>query len=199
MRVELLSRQTHASFVAFEILAFRGENLTDRPLYERRRFLECVVSEGERLALSRTLAGDAQMLFDLTAHQEMEGIVQKRAASRCRQGKRSQDWVKGQKPCRQRLPRLRLYPERPAYDKPCLQKGRMVYGGHVTLGVSRAAAERFPTSPLCPFEAMPPGSENAIWYQTPQPCTVTYMERTSAGGMCQPRFKEFRGGIDGRK
>ena len=68
----------------------------------------------------------------------------------------------------------------------------MVYQGHVTLGVSRMAAGRFPTSPACPFETVPPGNENAMWYRTPQPCTVTYMERTSVGGMRQPRFKGFR-------
>ncbi|MDO4549564.1 MAG: DNA ligase, partial [Clostridia bacterium] len=64
--------------------------------------------------------------------------------------------------------------------------------GHVTLGVSRAAAERFPTAPHCPFAAVPPGDESALWYREPPVCTVTYMERTSSGGMRQPRFKGFR-------
>ena len=32
------------------------------------------------------------------------------------------------------------------------REGKMVYQGHVALGVSRMAAGRFPTSPACPFE-----------------------------------------------
>lgn len=66
------------------------------------------------------------------------------------------------------------------------------YQGHVTLGVSRNAAERFSTTLNCPFDAIPPGCEGAVWYRDPPVCTVVYMERTRAGGMRQARFKGFR-------
>lgn len=68
----------------------------------------------------------------------------------------------------------------------------LCYMGHVTLGVPRDATSRFSTTPSCPFGVLPPGNEDAVWYQHPSVCTVTYMERTSAGNMRQPRFKGFR-------
>jgi bifunctional non-homologous end joining protein LigD len=66
------------------------------------------------------------------------------------------------------------------------------YIGHVTLGVSRNVACRFPTTPSCPFDMLPSGNEGAVWYKNPPICIITYMERTSAGGMRQPRFNGFR-------
>ena len=66
------------------------------------------------------------------------------------------------------------------------------YMGHVTLGVSRNVACRFPTTPSCPFDMLPSGNEGAVWYKNPPICIITYMERTSAGGMRQPRFNGFR-------
>ena len=66
------------------------------------------------------------------------------------------------------------------------------YQGHVALGVSREAVKRYSTTLVCPFPSLPAGNENAVWYQNPPVCTVTYMERTSAGSLRQPRFKGFR-------
>ena len=66
------------------------------------------------------------------------------------------------------------------------------YMWHVTLGVSRNVACRFPTTPSCPFDMLPSGNEGAVWYKNPPICIITYMERTSAGGMRQPRFNGFR-------
>lgn len=195
-RVRLLSRHAPASFAAFDILAFGGEDLTGRPLRERRQILESVIAEGGGLVRSRALTGDAQALFRLTTEQGLEGIVQKRLDSRYQQGKRSRDWVKVKNLVDEDFFACGYIVKSPQTVRlvlGTLREGRMAYQGHVTLGVSRAAAERFPTLPLCPFETLPPGNESAQWYRATQPCTVTYMERTSAGGMRQPRFKGFRG------
>lgn len=194
-RVQLLSRQAPATFVAFDILALNGDDLTGRPLRERREILGRTVTEGSALACSRALMGDARALFRLTTEQGLEGIVQKRLDSRYQPGKRSRDWVKVKNHVDEDFLACGYILKSPHTVSLVLctwREGEMVYQGHVTLGVSRMAAGRFPTSPACPFETLPPGNENAVWYRTPQPCTVTYMERTSAGGMRQPRFKGFR-------
>ena len=70
------------------------------------------------------------------------------------------------------------------------QNGELGYQGHVTLGVTMDKVSRYPTGGTCPFALIPLGSERAVWFQPPLPrCTVTYMERTSAGGIRQPRLK----------
>jgi len=46
-RVTLLSQQTPASFVAFDLLALGDEDLTGRPLVERRRLLEDALADAQ--------------------------------------------------------------------------------------------------------------------------------------------------------
>lgn len=197
-RIRLASRQTPASYVAFDILYRDGDDLTSLPLIERKRVLREAVSDRGRLAVSRTIEGSAKALFDLTTEQGLEGIVQKRKVSLYHQGKRSSDWVK-----------VKNLMDEDFLACGYILKGEQVtslvlgsmdpkprYQGHVTLGVSRSIAERYPTTRHCPFGAIPPGNEGAVWYRNPPVCTVTYMERTSAGGMRQPRFKGFREGTE---
>ena len=195
-KIEMEAKKYPATFVAFDCLYDDGEDLTLRPLAERKEYLQKAVTESERLAVSRAFdAGQALAMFQFAREQGLEGIVQKRLDSRYQPGKRSRDWVKVKNHVDEDFLACGYILKSPHTVSLVLgawREGEMVYQGHVTLGVSRMAAERFPTSPACPFETVPPGNENAIWYRTPQPCTVTYMERTSAGGMRQPRFKGFR-------
>ncbi len=194
VRIRLKSAQAPASFVAFDILYWDGEDLTRLPLVERKRILRETASDRGRLAISRTIEGNAKALFDRTTEQGLEGIVQKRTDSLYHMGKRSHDWVK-----------VKNLVDEDFLACGYIAKGEQItslvlgsmdtpprYMGHVTLGVSRDAASRFPTTSRCPFSAPPPGNEAAVWYQNPPVCTVTYMERTSTGGMRQPRFKGFR-------
>jgi ATP-dependent DNA ligase len=44
-RIKLLARTTPASFVAFDLLAANGQDLTGAPLAERRRLLESTLVE----------------------------------------------------------------------------------------------------------------------------------------------------------
>ena len=154
-RVQLLSRQAPATFVAFDILALNGDDMTGRPLRERREILGRTVTEGGALACSRALMGDARVLFRLTTEQGLEGIVQKRLDSRYQPGKRSRDWVKVKNHVDEDFLACGYILKSPHTVSLVLgtwREGEMVYQGHVTLGVSRMAAGRFPTSPACPFE-----------------------------------------------
>ena len=72
--------------------------------------------------------------------------------------------------------------------------GVIRYQGHVVLGVSRqdyrimAAAPRYDKSCYLSF----PDFDDAAWLEPKLVCTVTYMERTSGGGLRQPVFKGLR-------
>ena len=194
VRIRLKSAQTPANFVAFDILYRDGEDLTNRPLIDRKAILRETAFDRGRLAVSRTIAGNAKALFDQTTEQGLEGIVQKKKDSPYRMGKRSRDWVK-----------VKNLVDEDFLACGYIAKGEQItslvlgsmdaplrYMGHVTLGVSRNVACRFPTTPSCHFDMLPSGNEGAVWYKNPPICIITYMERTSAGGMRQPRFNGFR-------
>lgn len=117
--------------------------------------------------VSRTIAGNAKALFDQTTEQGLEGIVQKKKDSPYRMGKRSRDWVK-----------VKNLVDEDFLACGYIAKGEQItslvlgsmdaplrYMGHVTLGVSRNVACRFPTTPSCPFDMLPSGNEGAVWYK----------------------------------
>jgi len=82
-----------ATLMVFDLLRLDGEDLTARPLEERRALLE-----GLELADSKwqvpAAYDDGDMLFDATLQQGLEGVVSKRRGSRYRFDARSEDWRK---------------------------------------------------------------------------------------------------------
>ena len=80
------------------------------------------------------------------------------------------------------------------------QGDRIVYRGHVTLGVSREDFQVILWLPENnpPFSP-PKGNENAVWVEPSHVCTVKYMEKTSAGGLRQPVYKGLREDKDPRE
>lgn len=80
-------------FYAFDVLHLDGEDLTGRPLHERRARLPDVVKESGIL-LSQELPGAARDVTRAVQQLGLEGVVAKRRSSRYDAGQRSQDWVK---------------------------------------------------------------------------------------------------------
>mgnify|MGYP003193414592 FL=1 len=72
--------------------------------------------------------------------------------------------------------------------------GRLVYKGHVTLGVGGEPFRRIKAldKTSCPFSEITKGNENAVWVIPELVCTVKYMMKTERGGMRQPVFKGLR-------
>jgi bifunctional non-homologous end joining protein LigD len=80
-----------ATLMVFDLLRLDGQDLTDRPLAERRDILE-----GLGLTQWQVPAtyDDGQMLWEATGQQGLEGVVSKRRSSRYRFDTRSRDWLK---------------------------------------------------------------------------------------------------------
>ena len=76
--------------------------------------------------------------------------------------------------------------------------GKLVYKGHVTLGVGGAPFAKIKAQPRAlrpPFDVPPPtghGNEDAVWVAPKLVCVVEYMHKTRSGGMRQPVFKGLR-------
>ena len=193
VRIRLASKMNPAAFVAFDILYHEGNELMHLPLMDRKRILSDVVSESNRLALSRVF-DNSPALFELTTQQGLEGIVQKRKNSLYHPGKRSRNWIKVKNLIDEDFVACGYIPKGDLCTLILGQYegGILTFCGHVTLGVSMQQASRFPTTDQCPISLAPADSAYARWYSPLQVCTVRYMERTSRGNMRQPRLKCFR-------
>lgn len=83
------------AYLAFDLLAINGVDLTELPLLERKRLLmELIRGRGLVRALDH-LVGRGTELFELCRQQELEGVVAKKALGKYQPGpRRSGDWVK---------------------------------------------------------------------------------------------------------
>jgi len=93
----LQHRQAHPGhtvvFYAFDLLHLNGEDLTGRPLAERRAWLPAVL-EGSGILFSESLGGTVAQLTSAVRALGLEGVVAKRKDSRYAAGERSDAWQK---------------------------------------------------------------------------------------------------------
>ena len=201
-RIELEAQKYPATFVAFDCLYYDGEDLTLRPLAERREYLQKAVTESERLAVSRVFdAGQALALFQLAREQGLEGIVAKKKDSLYFQGKRTKSWLKMKNLMDDDFVVCGWIPKDNHMTSIVLGQydgGKLVYKGHVTLGVGGAAFAKIQAQTRAlrpPFDEPVPaghGNEDARWVEPRLVCVVEFMHRTKNGGMRQPVFKGLR-------
>ena len=91
--VARLVKSVPATLMVFDLLRLDGEDLTGRPLEERRALLEELPLADSTWQVPAAY-DDGEMLFDATLQQGLEGVVSKRRASRYRFDARSEDWRK---------------------------------------------------------------------------------------------------------
>ncbi len=197
-RIELTARKYPVSFVAFDVLAVNGERLMDRPLTKRKEILaELIRNENDQIALSRVVEQGGCAFYELAKAAGLEGIVAKKRTSLYYPGKRTKEWIKiknmkdddfvvcGWIDKAEHVSSLVLGQYR---------DGQLVYKGHVTLGVRGDNFRRIRSMEQVekPSFDIPKGNEGAIWIRPEIVCTVSYMERTEAGGFRHPVFKGLR-------
>ncbi|RYB95896.1 DNA ligase [Nocardioides oleivorans] len=91
--VARLVRTVPATLMVFDLLRLDGDDLTARPLEERRALLE-ELPLAESTWQVPPAYDDGDMLFAATLQQGLEGVVSKRRTSRYRFDQRSEDWRK---------------------------------------------------------------------------------------------------------
>jgi len=82
-------------FYAFDVLHLDGQDLTNRPLIERRAHLP-IILDGQhgRLRISQSLPGAPADVVQAVRSVGLEGVIAKRKDSLYQPGDRSSDWVK---------------------------------------------------------------------------------------------------------
>jgi bifunctional non-homologous end joining protein LigD len=92
----LMSRRTDCDYClwAFDLLAFDGQNVTAKPLFQRRTALQELLNETDDQGLQFSMAFDDPVkLLAAAERMGLEGIVSKRRYSRYVSGA-SHDWIK---------------------------------------------------------------------------------------------------------
>ena len=93
VRAARLAERNPVTLLVFDVLRLDGEDLTGRPLAERRAVLEGLGLDAVAWQVPPTY-DDGVMLLEAAEQQGLEGVVSKRLSSTYRTGQRSRDWLK---------------------------------------------------------------------------------------------------------
>jgi bifunctional non-homologous end joining protein LigD len=81
-------------FFAFDLLQHEGQDLTRRPLSERRELLRRSLIPNDSVQLSESFQIPAEQMLALVRDHGLEGVVAKRLSSTYEQGRRTGAWTK---------------------------------------------------------------------------------------------------------
>ena len=146
VKIEMAAKKYPACFTAFDILYYEDRQVTNLPLTQRKNLLQkAVKSENESFAVSRYIEKNGVAFYELAKQNELEGIVAKRKDSRYYFDRRTKDWIKIKYMQDDDFVILGYVPKENSMNSIILgqyQDSRLIYKGHVTLGVGRERLRR---------------------------------------------------------
>ena len=198
-KIKLAANKDPVQFVAYDILYFDGEDLTDKPLTERKEILSKAVTEGHGLSISRYIEKNGRAFFELAKQEQLEGIVAKKKDGLYHIGKRTHDWVKIKVMQDEDLYVCGFQSDENGKVKDLIlgyydDNGKLQCRGKVFLGVSESdkkiigefAKKNTVKRPW--FDKY----KNAVWIKPELIGTAHFMHKTESGGMRQPVWKGLR-------
>lgn len=220
LRTSRLAVTRPVTYMVFDLLRTGGEDVTHRPLWQRRELLDSLDIAGATTPyLGRAVwqvseqHDDGAALADATRAAGLEGVVSKRRDSLYVPGGRTDAWVKvphrtefvavigGWLPETTSPDRLgALWVGQPA-DEATFDARPVLYSlGRVGSGLSHAQRDdllqvlREIERPTCPFEPAPTGPEarRARWVEPMLCAQVRYLARTEGGILRQPVLRALR-------
>jgi bifunctional non-homologous end joining protein LigD len=209
--VKKLRRTTPVMYEVFDVLWVDGHDVTKRPLRERQKLLDEILTPMGSIRRSEQFVGNGVALFAAAKEQGIEGIVAKRLDSPYATT-RSAAWVKikafrtmecvvggwtaGQGGRSSTLGALLLGVYR---------DGKLMPVGHVGSGFDeRTLKELLATlrereTPRMPFAVEPRVNQPARWCQPELVCEVQYGEITRDGTLRHPVYRGLRADVDPRE
>jgi bifunctional non-homologous end joining protein LigD len=190
-------------YCVFDLLEIDGEDLTDRPLLERRARLARAIRRRAALQLTEAWRGDSARRFAEACRSGWEGLIAKRADAPYTPG-RSKDWLKLKCSWEQEFV-IGGYTD-PAGSRTDFgallvgyyEDGRLRYAGKVGTGYTAAtlrdlgARLRELQTPESPFVDARPIPRGTHWTRPELVAQVGFAEWTSDGRLRQPRFLGLR-------
>ncbi len=84
----------HLLYCVFDLLYFRGHDLTNLPLLRRKRLLKQILPSDPKIKFSDHVSKEGVLFFDAVKEKGLEGIIAKHSQSVYRMGGRSRQWLK---------------------------------------------------------------------------------------------------------
>ncbi len=192
-------------YYIFDILQYKGKDLTHFPLVERKELLRKILAKKKwkYLRYSDHIEKYGKKLFQKAKKAGLEGIIAKRKQS-FYSPTRSRDWLKIKTKLRQEFV-IGGFTEPKGSRKyfgalliGVYEKGKLVYSGHVGGGFDESLLKTVyqKMKPLIrktsPFEDPPRPNAPVTWIQPKLVCEVSFSEWTHEGILRQPIFQGMR-------
>ena len=191
-------------YYVFDILFYRGRDLTGLPLFKRKEILKTLLPAAGHVRFSEHVPKDGVSFFQAAKKKGLEGIVAKHSRSLYRPGARSRHWLKIKNTVTQDCVIAGFTAPRGtgryfgSLVLGAFKKGRLVFVGH-SGGGSGGGEPGFLYKKLrplaqkrCPFKSKPPDDPPVTWLKPALVCEVAFTELTADGLLRQPVFLRLR-------
>jgi bifunctional non-homologous end joining protein LigD len=194
----------HLIYYVFDLLHFRGHDLTSLPLVRRKELLKKILPLSQKVKFSDHVLKEGVLFFNVIKEKGLEGTIAKHSQSLYRTGSRSRQWLK----VKTRRTQEGVIA---GFTKP---GGRRKYFGSLVLGVYKGkelihighSGGGFKEKNLkeiyeklgpliqkkCPFNRKPETTAPVTWVRPRLVCEVTFAGWTEDGVMRQPVFTRMR-------
>jgi bifunctional non-homologous end joining protein LigD len=204
--IERMRRIIPVSLFAFDLLWIDGEDLTSRPLEERRAALESIVTAEGPVRLTYFTDAEGVRFFEAARDLGLEGVIAKRLGSVYQPGRRSKDWLKIKALNRQDCVVLGWTAGTGARSSTfgsllvgAYREGQLAWIGQVGTGYTDRVLAQLMLR-LEELEASePPIDDRALravkgarWIRPELVCEVEFLQMTKAGKLRAPSFKGLR-------
>jgi bifunctional non-homologous end joining protein LigD len=194
----------HLLYYVFDLLHFRGHDLTGLPLLRRKELLKKILPSAPKIRFSDHVWKEGVLFYAVSKEKGLEGIVAKHSQSVYETGKRSRQWLK----VKSRLTQEGVIV---GFTEPggsrkyfgalvlgVFEGDELIYIGHLGGGFTannlRDIRERL--DPLiqeeCPFTLKPETNTPVTWVKPELVCEVALSGWTGDGVMRQPVFLRLR-------
>ncbi|MBI4848839.1 MAG: hypothetical protein HY808_09745 [Nitrospirae bacterium] len=194
------SKSGHLLYYVFDLLHFRGHDLTNLPLLRRKELLKKILPSSPKIKFSDHVLKEGVLFFNVVKGKELEGIIAKHSQSVYQMGKRSREWLKVKARLTQECV-IAGFTEPGAGRKyfgslvlGVYEGDELKYIGHSGGGFSERDLKAIfnKLKPLvqkeCPFTIKPDTNTADTWVK----CEVTFTGWTEDGIMRQPVFLRLR-------
>lgn len=205
------SGRGHLLFYVFDLLHFRGHDLTGLPLSRRKELLKKVLPSDPRIRYSDHVAKEGVLFYRVAKEKGLEGIIAKHSRSPYETGRRSRQWLKVKTRQTQEAV-IAGFTEAGGGRKyfsalvlGLFEGGEFRYIGHVGGGFSAKDLKevREKLDPLvrneCPFGVAPDTNAPVTWVRPELVCEVGLSGWTEDAVMRQPVFLRLREDKDARE
>ena len=194
----------HLLYYVFDLLHFRGHDLTNLPLLRRKELLKKILPSSPKIKFSDHVWKEGVLFFNVVKEKGLEGIMAKHSQSAYRMGRRSRQWLKVKTQLTQEGVIAGFTEPRGARKVfgslvlGIFEGDELVYIGHSGGGFTTKDLKeiRDKLDPLiqkeCPFKVEPKTNTPVTWLKPKLVCEVIFHGWTDEGLMRQPIFLRLR-------